>query len=231
MPLKFHKPILLFLAIICLTCGLIIGQSNWQPVAEGIPDSGPLITWALQISKLTFSFLALLMLGKLITLTFFLKTKDLRKSLTQISALANLLVIVAIVVAITQMAYVLGLKPGSTLTPATISTYLFDLTSSRGYLISAVLALLIALLALFVKSDNSLIILILIAGAVITTPLLNSHSASLGDHSLALTSSIAHGIAVSIWVGTLISLLPHISNSSKDLVINFGVLAKWCVVA
>ncbi len=231
MPRKFHKPLLLSIAIIGLVSGLILGESNWKPVAQGIPDSGPLITWSLQISKLTFSFLALLMLGKLITLTFFITTNDLRKSLNQISARANLLVIISIVVAITQMAYVLGLKPGSTLTPATISTYLFDLTSSRGYLISAVLALVIALLSLFVKSDNSLIVLILMAGAVITTPLLNSHSASLGDHSLALTSSITHGLAVSIWVGTLIALLPHISKTSQELVTKFGALAKWCVVA
>ena len=231
MPIKFHKPGLLLLAIIGLVTGLILGDSNWKPVAEGIPDSGPVIAWILQISKLIFSFLALLILGKIITLTFFIKSNDLRKSLNQISAFANILVIVSIVIAITQMAYVLGLKPGSSLTGSTISTYLFDLTSSRGYLISAVIALLIAFLTLFVKTDNSLFFLILLTGAAITTPLLNSHSASLGDHSLALTSSIAHGLAVSIWVGTLLALLPHISKTGPELVIKFGLLAKWCVLA
>ena len=231
MSLKFHKPILLLLALIGLVTGLILGGSNWKPVAEGIPDSGPLITWTLQISKLIFSFLALLIIGKLIVLTFFVSKNNLRKLLDDIGSLANVLVVVSLIVAIAQMAYVLGLDLGTTLTPATISTYLFDLTSSRGYVISAVIALVIALMALFVKSENSLFFLIILSGAAIATPLLNSHSASLGDHSLALTSSIVHGLSVSIWVGTLLALFPYLKKNGSEIFIKFGWLAKWCVIA
>ena len=231
MPIKFHKPGLLLLAIAGLVTGLILGDSNWKPVAAGIPDAGPVITWSLQVLKLIFTFVSLLILGKLITITFFVKSNNLTDSLREIGGLANLLVVVAVLVAIGQMAYLLGLDLGTTFSPGTISTYLFDLTSSRGYVISAVLALVIALLALFIKSDNSLFLLIILTVSAIVTPLLNSHAAALGDHSLALTSSIIHGVAISIWAGTLIALFPHLSGAGEKIFMQFGSLARWCVLA
>ena len=227
----FSKPALLILSIFGLVAGLVLGDSNWQPVAKGLPDAGPLITWLLQISKLTFTFLGVLIFGQLIAVTFLAKSSDLRKVLNKVSLLANIWVAIALIVAVSQMSYVLGLNVEKTFSPGVISTYLFDLTSSRGYVISAVIALFVSLLSLFIKSENSLFFLVVLTSATITTPLLNSHAASLGDHSMALTSSVVHGIAVSAWVGTLIAVLPQVKSGDQKLIKNFGILAQWSVIA
>lgn len=218
------------ISLVGLVLGLIIGQSNWQPVAPGLPDAGAAITWLNQISKLAFTFIGLLIFGKIIAVTFIARPTDLRKSQSQLSILANGWAVVALVVAVTQMAYVLGLTAQETFAPGVLSTYLFDLTSSRGYLISAVIALAIAILIVLIKSDNSLVLVLVLCAAAIATPLLNSHAASLGDHSMALTSSIAHGLSMSAWVGTLFAIIPLVKANNQQAVIRFGSLAKWSVL-
>ncbi len=224
------KTFLPAIALAGLVLGLVIGQSNWQPVAPGLPDAGPIITWLNQISKLAFTFIGLIIFGKLISVTFISRPENLRQVQSQLSILANGWAVIALVVAVTQMSYVLGLSAQETFAPGVLSTYLFDLTSSRGYVISAVIALLIAILIVFIKSDNSLVLVLILSAAAIATPLLNSHAASLGDHSMALTSSIAHGISMSAWVGTLIAIIPLVKANDKQAVIRFGSLAKWSVL-
>ena len=218
-------------ALVGLTIGLFVGGSNWQPVAPGLPDAGPVITWLNQIAKLAFTFFGLIIFGQLIAITFISRQANSTQILKRISAFANIWALVALVVAITQMSYVLGLTAEDTFAPGVISTYLFDLTSSRGYVISAVIALMIAILILFVKSDNSMFLVVVLAASAISAPLLNSHAASLGDHSMALTSSIVHGVSMSAWVGTLFALLPLVKQNNAQAVIRFGSLAKWSVLA
>jgi putative copper resistance protein D len=227
----FQRSSLLLLAIVGLVIGLFLGDTNWKPLSPGLPDAGPVITWIQQISKLLFTTVGLILFGQLIAITFLIKPANLRKSLGQISVFANIWAVISLIAAVTQMSYALGLDAAKTFSPGVIATYLFDLTSSRGYVISAVFALLIALLALVIKSANSKFLLVVLAGAAIITPLLNSHSASLGDHSMALTSSVVHGLAISAWVGTLFAVTPQVKAGNKEVVTNFGSLAKWSVIA
>ena len=231
LPRTIQRLTLTSLAIIGLVAGLFIGDTNWQPIADGLPDAGPLMTWALQISKLAFTTLGLLIFGRLISITFLNPPANLKAALSQINLLANLWAVIGLVAAVTQMAYVLGLDSAETFSPGIISTYLFDLTSSRGYIISAAIAFLIAVLTFIAKSPNTLFFLVILVAAGITAPLLNSHSASLGDHSMALTSSVVHGIAVSAWVGTLIAVLPEMRKSNLVVLRGFGSLAKWAIIA
>ena len=228
---KSSKSLLVSLSFAGLIAGLFIGGSNWQPVAEGLPDAGPVVTWAVQIAKLIFTGLGVIIFGRLIALTFFARPDNHRKALGKVSALANLWAASAIVTAVAQMSYVLGLDLNRTFEPGVISTYLFDLTSARSYLISAVIAIAISILALVIKSENSKFLLVVLSGAAITTPLLNSHAASLGDHSMALTSSVVHGLSVSAWVGALIAVIPNIHAGDSKVAIKFGSLAKWAVLA
>lgn len=226
-----NKSLLVSLSFAGLIAGLFVGGSNWQPVAEGLPDAGPIVTWSVQISKLIFTGLGAIIFGRLIALTFFMKPNDFRKALGKVSVLANFWAAIAIVTAIAQMSYVLGLDLSRTFEPGVISTYIFDLTSARGYVISAVFAIAISVLALVIRSENSKFFLVVLAGAAITTPLLNSHAASLGDHSMALTSSVVHGLSVSAWVGALLAVIPNIQAGEAKVVIKFGSLAKWSVLA
>lgn len=230
--LKNNKyQLLSLLSLVGLVVGLFIGGSNWQPIAPGLPDAGPALTWFGQIAKLIFTGLGVIIFGRLVSITFLARPDSLTKSLSRISVLANLWAVVAILTAIAQMSYVLGLNYQQIFSSGVISTYIFDLTSSRGYVISAVIAIAIAVIAIFVRNENTLFLLVVLTGAAIATPLLNSHAASLGDHSMALTSSVVHGIAVSAWVGTLIAVIPQIKAGDSPVVNRFGALAKWSVIA
>jgi putative copper export protein len=230
--LKNNKyQLLSLLSLVGLVVGLFIGGSNWQPIAPGLPDAGPALTWFGQIAKLIFTGLGVIIFGRLVSITFLTRPDSLTKSLSRISVLANLWAVVAILTAIAQMSYVLGLNYQQIFSSGVISTYIFDLTSSRGYVISAVIAIAIAVIAIFVRNENTLFLLVVLTGAAIATPLLNSHAASLGDHSMALTSSVVHGIAVSAWVGTLIAVIPQIKAGDSPVVNRFGALAKWSVIA
>jgi len=230
--LKDNKyQLLSLLSLAGLVVGLFIGGSNWKPIAPGLPDAGPAITWFGQIAKLVFTGLGIIIFGRLLAITFLVRADNFAKSLSRISLLTNIWAVVALLTAVAQMSYVLGLDISRTLSSGVISTYIFDLTSARGYVISAVIAIVIAVVALFARNENTLFLLVALAGAAIATPLLNSHAASLGDHSMALTSSVVHGIAVSAWVGTLIAVTPYIKTGNSKVVTRFGSIAKWSVIA
>jgi hypothetical protein len=155
------------LSLVGLVVGLFIGGSNWQPIAPGLPDAGPALTWFGQIAKLIFTGLGVIIFGRLVSITFLTRPDSLTKSLSRISVLANLWAVVAILTAIAQMSYVLGLNYQQIFSSGVISTYIFDLTSSRGYVISAVIAIAIAVIAIFVRNENTLFLLVVLTGAAI----------------------------------------------------------------
>ena len=68
-------------------------------------------------------------------------------------------------------------------------------------------ALLICLLAPRLKKNGGAIWLLLIALAGLVAPVFQSHSSSLGSHALAIGSLVIHVIALSFWIGGVISLL------------------------
>jgi len=113
--------------------------------------------------------------------------------------------------------------------PGFISTYLMSLPPSRSFMISALIAITISIAGIFLVSLNSIAVLAALAGASITAPLLNSHSASLGSHSLALTSSITHGLAMSAWVGCLWAIASFVKAKNLKVVSRFSALAATSV--
>jgi putative copper resistance protein D len=150
-----------------------------------------------------------------------------------LKAVARLSIIWAVfyaATAITTLANVLGLNLKDTFAPGVLETYIFDFTPSRNLLISCILALVVAVGASIARSLNSAAALLVVALAAVAYPLLNSHSAALGNHSLAITASVAHGISMSLWVGTLLVLYPFVKSGNTAVVNRFSVLASASVV-
>jgi putative copper resistance protein D len=133
--------------------------------------------------------------------------------------------------AITTLANVLGLNLSETFAPGVLQTYIFDFAPSRVLIISSILALVVALGAILAISLNSAAALLVVSLAAAAYPLLNSHSAALGNHSLAITASVTHGVSMSIWVGTLFALYPYIKTGQIAVVNRFSILASACVAA
>jgi putative copper export protein len=222
---------LFLLAIISFSVALVYGGAAWAPLPEGIPDTGQVTSWALQFATLAHVVFGLRVFGLLITWTFIAPTfgetitRDGRSAVLHASAMSALWSLAAIVAALTTMANVLGVPFKSVFSQGFIGTYLMALPPSRSYMITASIALGISISGIFLANLNSLAVLAALAGAGIAAPLLNSHAASLGDHSLALTSSVAHGLSMSAWVGCLWAVSSFVRNRDLKVVARFSALA------
>ena len=173
--------------------------------------------------------------GLLVTWTFLAPTtgqtisRDGRKAVLHASAISALWSASAVIAALTTMANILGVPFKDVFRPGFISTYLMSLPPSRSFMISALIAIAISIAGIFFVSLNSIAVMAAFAGTSIAAPLLNSHSASLGSHSLAQTSSIAHGLSMSAWVGCLWAVSSFVKVKDLKVVSRFSALATISV--
>jgi len=223
------------LAISSFSAVLIYGGAAWAPLPEGVPDSGQATSWTLQLAVLVHVILGLRVFGLLVTWTFIAPTsnetisREGRAAVLHASSIAALWSLSAVVAGLATMANILGVPFKDVFRQGFIATYLMSLPPSRSYLITALLALIIAIAGIFLVSLNSVSLLAGLAGAGIMAPLLNSHAASLGGHSLALTSSVAHGLAMSAWVGCLWAVSSFVKAKDLKVVARFSALAATSV--
>ena len=220
-----------------LTVALILGHGAWHPIDAGLPDAGRAITWSLNITSLCATLLGARILGGLFVLCMIepqsdrTVTREGRDRLLHLGRLSLIWSGLLFVISVLTLSVVLGLSAADTMRPGVIGTYLWSLPPSRSFVIASVMALVVCAVGLFVVSLNSVALIAALATAAIIAPLLNSHSASLGDHSLALTSSVIHGVSMSLWVGGLWAVVPYIRSRSVDVVKRYSTLATWSVSA
>ncbi len=81
------------------------------------------------------------------------------------------------------------------------------LNSVRAALIAGIAALLIAILARAVLHPGWAVVLLVLALAALVPQADSGHSASSGDHDIAVDSMIYHLIGISLWVGGLVAFL------------------------
>lgn len=223
------------LVIISFSATLIYGGAAWAPLPEGIPDSGQATSWILQLAILAHVVFGLRVFGILVTWTFIAPTsgetisREGRTAVLHASAIAAAWSLSAVIAGLATMANILGVPLREVFRQGFISTYLMYLPPSRSYIITGLIALAIAVAGIFLVSLNSIALLAALAGAGIAAPLLNSHSASLGSHSLALTSSVAHGLAMSAWVGCLWAVSSFVKAKDLKVVARFSALAATSV--
>lgn len=228
-----HRLGIFIAAIAALCAGLIIGGGQWQPALAGLPDAGELASWIRQFTLLLNTLFGIHIVGQLVRLAFLVPAeKDLIAS-TEISKLKSVNKFAAfwsisnIFSAIFTLQNILGLNFAEAFSPGVIGTYLWSFPPARNFVIAAIAALLISFLATFIRSLNSTFLLLALGCAAIISPLLNSHAATLGDHSLAITSSLAHGLSVTFWVGALWAVLPEVAN--PNVIKRFSYLATVAV--
>lgn len=225
------------LAFIGLLLGIYVGQNAWTQPAAGLPNEGPVVGWLLPVISLISTLLSIVTLGVLVVAIFIAPTTHAtvspqgRRDLIATARLATLWFVTEIFTAVLTLASVLGLPLREVFAPGVISTYIFDLAPARAHLISALCAIIIAIVSLMTISLDTVLVLVLLAIAGIAAPLLNSHSASLGDHSLAVTSSLIHGVAISLWVGGLLALIPYVLRGANLVIKRFSALATSSVLA
>jgi putative copper resistance protein D len=224
------------LATLALTIGLLASGGAYKSISP-LPDAGSLVSWSNQLFTLGAALIGLFIVGLLTVHTFLEPTtkSDLtlagQKALKTVTRLSLIWAIFNAATAITTLANVLGLNLQQTFAPGVLQTYIFEFAPSRILIISSILALGVALGATLANSLNSVAALFVVSLAAVAYPLTNSHSAALGNHSLAITASVAHGVSMSVWVGALFALYPFIKNGQIAVVNRFSILASACVAA
>ena len=232
-----RRSLLSALSLAGLFAGIVVGRNVWTAPAAGLPNEGPVVGWALPIVSLVATLLAIITLGLLVVAIFIAPTTNDtvspqgRRDLITAARLASAWCIAELMTAVLTLASVLGLPVREVLAPGVITTYVVDLAPSRAHVLAALCALVIAIAALLTISLDTVLVLAITATVAIALPLLNSHSASLGDHSLAIASSLIHGLSMSLWVGGLIAVIPYVKRGTDHVLNRFSALATFCVSA
>jgi len=225
----------LILCASALAFGLIASGGAYKMTPPFI-DSGAVMTWTNQLLALATVVMGLVIAGLLIVHGFLapgdahVLVGEPRRAIKFAGRLAFGWAILYFLSAITTLGAVLGTNLPQTLAPGVIQTYILDLAPSKSLLISGLLALIAGFGSLLARSLNTVAAITAIAVGAIVYPLLNSHSAALGDHSLAITASVLHGVSMSLWVGSLIAIYPFIKARNSRVTKRYSLLATTCVV-
>ncbi|MFZ1362791.1 MAG: cytochrome c oxidase assembly protein [Candidatus Nanopelagicales bacterium] len=218
--------------------GLLLSGGSYQPLPEGLPDSGPVVGWGLPIlSGLTF-VAAFATIGWLLFASFLdakakskIVSKGGRKALVRASGAAVVWAILLLVTAWFTLAQILGIDLVSTLDPGVISTYWWDAVVVRALVVGALFAVIVAIGAAFTIRLATATLWLVVALVAVALPALTGHAAGLGDHSLAIMNGVGHSVAATLWIGGLIALAIAVSSSSIEAAVRrFSLIAMTCVI-
>ena len=228
-------------AIGSLAVALILGGSTWQPPEPGIPDAGPAVGWGLPYLRLLTTSLGILTVGMLLSAAVLMPTGRSgtlsqlgRADVVRAAKLAAAWAVSAAATLVFTLADILALPLSDVLTPSVFSTYAWDVATCRALALVTIMALIIAVGCTFTASVTASAAWLALACVALAAPTLAGHAGSLGDHALALTSGVAHIVAVGVWVGGLIALTVHLLRRDRQLSLAakaFGRIAVWVFVA
>lgn len=124
-----------------------------------------------------------------------------------------------------------GKPVGELFSPQTLVALVDAIEQPKAWLITAAIALLLALGCRMVLSWGWTAVLFFVAVAGLAPVALTGHSASGGSHDVATNSLLYHLVAVALWVGGLVAVLAHGRRRGEHLTLaatRFSKLALVC---
>lgn len=122
---------------------------------------------------------------------------------------AWLLVLVALIEVPMVLSDVSGTPFLKTLDPQSFGEALRQVSTSMAWFVTALVALLVAVLATFARSWALQPVIFLVALLTVVPLGMDGHSASGGDHDYGTNSYLWHLVFMVLWVGGLVALLAH----------------------
>jgi putative copper resistance protein D len=117
------------------------------------------------------------------------------------------------------------------LDPIVLRSFVTQITLGRYLAIQALVALIVIIAAVKIRSVVSTAALMLFALVGIIAPVFQSHAASSGSHMLVVGSLVIHVIALSLWVGGIFAIAFLSSTDRVIAVPRFSQLALWSAIA
>lgn len=199
--------ILVVAALIAVVVGLVIGGGAAPRLTS---DPGAIVRWGLPAAKLFVNLAGASMLGPLVLAVFALPSagKPFTVALDVASAGAATLTITSGVVAF--LTFLSSFNPQVNLSAefgAQLGRFLLDTELGRSWLITAILASVVTVLAFAVRSYGAVLITTVLAVISLIPMATQGHSGELANHDPAVMSLVLHVIAAAIWLGGLILLV------------------------
>ncbi|MEW2376606.1 cytochrome c oxidase assembly protein [Micromonospora sp. NPDC047812] len=223
-------------AVAVLLLGLRAGDALAVAV-PGLPDPGPVTTWALPVVRLLADGLATLTVGMVVTAAFLLPGDGRSVSaygwllLRRAGAAAAGWAVTALTLIVLTVSDLLGV-PVDELGVPTVVSFASSISQGRALLLQAGLALAVAVLARVGVSRGLAAATALIALVGVLPPAFTGHAAGAGNHQIAVSSLVLHVLAAALWVGGLVALLMvRRSRQLADAADRYGRLALGCFVA
>ncbi len=218
-----------------VACVLLTGQAP-RPAPAGLPDAGPVVAWAVLVSRTLLRLTAVGALGCLLTAGWLLPGGDgggrdavRRRLMAATSWWAAGWFVAALVLMVSSSADLLGVPLRTALSSSSAWSYVPALAEGRALLVVAPATLAISVFAGHVGSRRGAQALAGLAAAAMAPMLVTGHAASASHHYLATQSILLHVLAVTVWVGGLLGLL-HVRGTPDlgEAVARFSALALPC---
>ena len=191
--------------------------------------------------------LSVLVVGSLISISFLLPERDgylldsSDRTKTFLKVTSGLWVIAAIGNLLSTLANIFESNLSEVLQATIIRSFITQVTLGKLLAYQVVVALLVFLLSSRIKRNGGGFWLMVIAFTGLLAPVFQSHSSSLGSHSLAIGSLLIHVLALTCWIGSVVALrlmatedqalaFPRVSSIalwSSTAVVLSGVVNAW----
>ncbi|MDA8368565.1 MAG: cytochrome c oxidase assembly protein [Nocardiopsaceae bacterium] len=225
--------------LIALIIALVAGGTVTARVIPGLPDAGPLTRWGLPVATVAVDVTAVLTIGLLLLATFLLPSdKGVlgKQALSYVRAASWTGLAWAVAAAaklVFQLSDLFGLRL-SEVVGNQLTSYAGSVAQGIGLMVVILLATAVALFGRTTDSATGAFALLAVAFAGLVPPALTGHSASSGNHELAITGLALHVIAVSVWVGGLVAVTFHGLRSTGEhapvAARRFSRIALWAYI-
>ncbi|SFE13274.1 putative copper resistance protein D [Actinopolyspora alba] len=214
---------------VVLTIVLVLAAGSGVYAVLGYPDPGALTKLGVNLLRLVFDLAGACCLGGLVFAAFFtvpqrggMISPDGYAALRTAGTAAWLWGVAGLLLTVFDAADSAGQSVTDSLTPGALSGLLEALDVPKAWLLSALLALVLAVACRSTLRWRTTIGLTVLAGVTLLPPVLVGHSASNGGHDFASDSMVFHVVAAALWLGVLFAVLAHARRRGA----NPGIVAR-----
>ena len=206
-------------------------------MGESFTTSVKLVELLLTLSKFVYLLSSTLVIGQILAAIFFAKNQngDIEPSDLRILKRASIFSWIwagsTALFIISTLASVLEVGIGQVLDVTMLRSFVTQISLGKFLAIQLIGAVVVAFACRAVSRITTAAITLIIAFLALSAPIFQSHSASGGSHLVAIGTLLVHVIAITLWVGGLISIVINKSLDQRYALKRFSQLALWAAIA
>ncbi|TIC86780.1 copper resistance protein CopD [Nocardioides sp. GY 10113] len=239
-PADRRRPVLAAAAVLAglaalVTLLLVGGGAPREPI-PGLPDPGRLTGWGLPIVRLLTDLLAVGLVAGLMVAPLTMRRPADEMSGRALRATGSVRWLAAgwALAALAQLVLTFSDQfaiPLGDVTWVELRGFARTVDQGQALVVQALLAAAVAVVARWMLTNRSVLILLGVALVGLVPPLLTGHAASSGSHDTAIVAIVIHVLAAVVWSGGVLALWWHLGSAEEPrlrAVRRFGAVATWC---